>query len=322
MITVVVPVYRAQNTLRALHAEIARVLSANEWPYEILFVEDAGGDASWSVIREIAETDSRVRGIRLSRNFGQHNALLCGIRNATGEIIVTIDDDLQHPPEEIPKMVRALSAEVDVVYGYPRDDIPHSVLRQCASRLSKWALQTAMGVESARHASAFRVFRTNLRDAFGDYYGPAANIDVMLTWGTTRFNSIPVTHNQRKEGTSGYTFRKLLAHLLNMITGFTPLPLQIASIMGIMFSGFGFLLLLYVLINFLIRGGNVPGFTFLACAVTVLAGVELFALGMIGEYVSRIHFRTMGRPTFVVAEQTHTDPVMNNERSSNEHVRQ
>jgi glycosyltransferase involved in cell wall biosynthesis len=214
-----------------------------------------------------------------------------------------MDDDLQHPPEELHKLLAALTDEIDVVYGFSPQDNPHGVLRGFASRASKWALQVAMGVDSARYASAFRAFRTRLRDAFGEDHGPSVNIDVMLTWGTTRFTAVVVRHDQRTAGTSGYTVRKLLAHLLNMITGFTALPLQIASVMGILFSVLGFLLLIYVCLVRLIYGGSVPGFTFLACAISVLAGVQLFALGMIGEYISRIHFRTMGRPTFLVAEE-------------------
>jgi len=282
MISVVVPVYRSQATLDVLYSQVLSVLDTQPLPWEIVFVEDAGGDASWSVIDALATADPRVRGLRMSRNYGQHNALLCGIRAARGDVVVTIDDDLQHPPREILKLLERLTPDVDVVYGYSVSDQPHGVLRGTASRLSKWALRVAMGVESARHASAFRAFRTHLRRAFGENYGPSVS------------------------GTSGYTLRKLIAHLLNMITGFTALPLQFASVLGIVFSVVGFLLLIYVCIVRIIYGVAVPGFTFLACAITVLAGVELFALGMIGEYVARIHFRTMGRPTFVVAEETRT----------------
>ncbi|WP_158939976.1 glycosyltransferase family 2 protein [Burkholderia sp. S171] len=306
MISVVVPVYRSQAMLDALYSQVSSVLDTQSLPWEIVFVEDAGGDASWSLIEALATADPRVRGLRMSRNYGQHNALLCGIRAARGDVVVTIDDDLQHPPREIIKLLERLTPDVDVVYGYSVSDQPHGVLRGTASRLSKWALRVAMGVESARHASAFRAFRTHLRRAFGENYGPSVNIDVMLTWGTTRFASVQVKHDERMSGTSGYTLRKLVAHLLNMITGFTALPLQFASVLGIVFSVVGFLLLIYVCIVRIIYGVAVPGFTFLACAITVLAGVELFALGMIGEYVARIHFRTMGRPTFVVAEETRT----------------
>lgn len=304
MISIVIPVYRAQDMLAPLHERITAVLANLPIAYEIVFVEDAGGDQSWPAIVELAQKDDRVRAFRLSRNFGQHNALLCGIKAARGDVIVTMDDDLQHPPEELPKLLSAMTDDIDVVYGFSPHDNPHGLFRGFASRASKWALQVAMGVDSARHASAFRAFRTRLREAFGEDHGPSINIDVMLTWGTTRFTSVVVRHDQRAGGTSGYTVRKLLAHLLNMVTGFTALPLQIASVMGILFSAVGFLLLIYVCLVRLIHGGTVPGFTFLASAISVLAGVQLFALGMIGEYVSRIHFRTMGRPSFLVSEKT------------------
>lgn len=315
MISIVIPVYRAQDMLAPLYQRITAALASLSVSYEIIFVEDAGGDGSWSVITELAAKDERVRAFRLSRNFGQHNALLCGIKAARGDVIVTMDDDLQHPPEELHKLLSAMTDDIDVVYGYSPDENPHGWFRGFASRASKWALRVAMGVDSARHASALRAFRTRLRDAFGEERGSSVNIDVMLTWGTTRFTSVVVRHDRRAAGTSGYTVRKLLAHLLNMITGFTALPLQIASVMGLLFSGVGFWLLIYVCVVRVIYGGSVPGFTFLACAISVLAGVQLFALGMIGEYISRIHFRTMGRPTFLVSEKTESTAALADKES-------
>src|SRR6202023_1599753 len=166
-----------------------------------IFVEDCGGDESWSIITELAAADQRVRGIRMSRNYGQHNALLCGIRAARYDVIVTMDDDLQHPPEEIPKLLEVLAAGYDVVYGTPEQE-QHGLGRDFASWVTKIALQNVMGAEIARQVCAFRVFRAQVAKAFAHYEGSFVSIDVLLTWGTNRFATTPVNHNPRQQGVS------------------------------------------------------------------------------------------------------------------------
>jgi len=279
------------------------VLESTEPSFEIIFVEDCGGDESWSVIEALAVQDTRVRGVKLARNFGQHNALLCGIRAAKGKLIITIDDDLQNPPEEIPKLLDEISKGYDVVYGSPANET-HGFFRNQASRITKLALQGAMGMESASKVSAFRVFRTRLRDVFEAYRSPQVNIDVLLTWGTTRFSSINVRQDERKIGDSGYGFKKLAAHAINMMTGFSVLPLQIASVLGILFGSIGFVILAYVVVGYFLHGSAVPGFAFLASIIAIFSGVQLFTLGIFGEYLARMHFRSMERPPYAVLLRT------------------
>jgi glycosyltransferase involved in cell wall biosynthesis len=300
-LSVVVPVYRAQETLRELHRRLTAVLEESPEPFEIILVDDRSDDASWSVIEDLAEQDPRVRGLRLGRNFGQHSALLCGIRAASYPVTITLDDDCQNPPEEIPTLLAQLDEAHDVVYGAP-DQEQHGVLRDQTSLLTKIALRNLMGAETARYVSAFRALRTDLRDAFADYSNPFVSIDVLLTYGTNRFTHVMVRQDPRLAGTSNYTLRKLAAHAINMITGFTTLPLRLASLAGLAFSLFGALMLVYVLAMFLINGGVVQGFAFLASAIAIFSGVQLFALGIVGEYLGRIHERTMGRPPYQVSE--------------------
>lgn len=302
-LSVVVPVYRSEASLGELHRRLVAVLEKLETSFEVVFVEDGGGDGSWRVIQELAAQDSRVRGVKLGRNYGQHNALLCGIRTAKGELIVTIDDDLQNPPEEIPLLMAKLSQGFDVVYGTPAAGM-HGLLRGLASRITKLALQSSMGVESASKVSAFRLFKTRLRNAFENYRSPTVNIDVLLTWGTTRFSSVVVRHEERTAGESGYSVRKLITHAVNMVTGFSVLPLQIASVLGLLFGALGVLILLYVVVRFFIEGSSVPGFPFLASIIAIFSGVQLFALGVFGEYLARMHFRSMERPTYTLHEST------------------
>jgi undecaprenyl-phosphate 4-deoxy-4-formamido-L-arabinose transferase len=302
-LSVVIPVYRAAASLVELHQRVAGVLAEYPGGFEIVFVEDFGGDESWDVIQGLARADPRVRGMKLSRNYGQHNALLAGIRAARGTLILTMDDDLQHPPEELPKLFAKLDEGYDVVYGPPETE-QHGILRNWASQITKIALEKAMGAETARKISALRVFRAELRNAFADYRSPSVNVDVLLTWATTKFAFAPVRHDERKYGTSGYTVKQLLTHAINMMTGFSTLPLQFASILGFFFAFVGFVLLIYVVVRYFIDGSTVPGFPFLAAIIAIFSGAQLFALGIIGEYLARMHFRTMERPAYAVRAST------------------
>lgn len=303
-ISIVIPVYRSEKTLSELINRIKISLGQFEPNYEVILIEDCGGDNSWEEIQSLANMDNRVKGIQLSRNYGQHNAILCGIRSAKGEIIVTIDDDLQNPPEEIHKLISKLDDDHDVVYGTPIK-LTHGFLRNIASKITKIALQGSMGSKTANDVSAFRAFHTRLRDAFKNYHSPNVSIDVLLTWGTTRFTSVQVKQDERAYGESGYTLRKLINHAINMMTGFSVLPLQLASIVGFIFSIIGISVLTYVVVRYFVDGSSMPGFTFLASIIAIFSGVQLFALGIFGEYLARMHLRSMDRPTYVIHEATH-----------------
>lgn len=302
-VSVVIPVYNGEQTVGQVCDRVIEVLEASAQPFEIILVEDRGRDASWDVIRGRAKADPRIRGMRLGRNYGQHSALLCGIRAARFSNLVTLDDDLQHPPEEIPKLLEVLDSGYDVVYGTPEHE-QHGLFRDLASRITKLALRSAMGVETASNASAFRALHTEVREAFADYRGPFVVIDVLLTWGTNRFSSVKVRHSAREVGQSNYTFGKLVRHAVNMFTGFSAVPLQIASVSGFAAAIFGFGLLLYVLYEYTVHGHAVPGFTFLASMIAIFSGAQLFAIGIIGEYLARMHFRLLDKPAYVVGEST------------------
>jgi undecaprenyl-phosphate 4-deoxy-4-formamido-L-arabinose transferase len=161
-----------------------------------------------------------------------------------------------------------------------------------------------MGVTVASHVSSFRAFRSKVQEAFTDYRGPFVSIDVLLSWATSRFAAIPVKNPPRPLGTSTYTLRKLIAHALNMITGFSVLPLQFASLLGFTFAAFGFCALAWVLIRYLMLGNPVPGFPFLGSVVSIFSGVQLFCLGILGEYLARMHFRLQNQPSYTVRSLT------------------
>lgn len=302
-VSVVVPVYNAEATIGELVRRLEDLLPTISSAYEGVLVDDGSADGSWAVIEELASRHAWVRGVRLARNAGQHNALLCGIRKVHHEITVTMDDDLQHPPSEIPKLLERLGEGHDVVYGVPESE-QHGLWRDLASVVTKAALKSAMGVATARDVGAFRAFRTRVRDAFADYHGVFVNVDVLLTWGTTRFSSVAVRREPRQIGRSNYTLQMLMRHSLNMVTGFSTRPLQIASLVGFAFTLFGGFILALVLGRYLIQGAAVPGFAFLASIIALFSGAQLFALGIIGEYLARVHFRSMERPPYVIGVET------------------
>jgi glycosyltransferase involved in cell wall biosynthesis len=302
-VSVVVPVFNGAASLRELVDRIASAFRNLGRQYEVILVNDGSSDASWATIEALAEQYPDVRGLDMAKNFGQHNAVLAGIRAAGHEVCVTMDDDLQHPPEEIPKLLEQLDHGFDVVYGAQHTDV-HGVLRTTASTLTKIALRQFMAADTARRVSAFRAFRTSVREAFSDYDAPMVNIDAMLTWGTSRFTYIEVQHDRRKHGRSNYGVGLLTTHTFNMITGFSVRPLQLASLLGFVFMFFGIGVLVFVLANYLVRGGEVPGFTFIAALVAIFSGTQLFALGIIGEYLARTHMRVMGRPSYVLRRST------------------
>lgn len=300
-ISAIIPVFNSEGSLDLLTKRLCQVLETHSENFEIILVNDGSRDASWQVISRLAEANDRIRGVNLMRNYGQHNALLAGIRMAKYEYIVTLDDDLQHPPEEIPRLLDKLDEGYDVVYGSPEEG-KHSLSRNITSQITKLALQHIMEIKVARKVSAFRVFRTVLRKAFENYNASHPSVDVLLTWATTRFSYVEVKYNERQIGKSNYTFFKLLSHALTMATGYSTLPLRFASILGFTFTLFGIFLLAYILIQYFIHGSPVAGFPFLASTIAIFAGVQLFCIGIIGEYLSRMYTRMMDKPTYVIEE--------------------
>jgi undecaprenyl-phosphate 4-deoxy-4-formamido-L-arabinose transferase len=241
------------------------------------------------------------------RNYGQHNALLCGIRQAQYAVVVTMDDDLQHPPEEIYKLIEKLDEGYDVVYGIPQRQT-HSWWRNIFSIIIRRSLAYIMGVKNLRDFAAFRAFRLHLREAFRNYQNPNVILDVLLSWGTARFANATVNEMPRAVGRSNYDFFKLVQYTMVVLTGFSTFPLRFASMIGFIFTFVGVAIFFYVLaIYFLL--GSIPGFPFLASIISIFSGTQLFALGIFGEYLARIFDRSMDRPPYVIAESSESLPV-------------
>jgi len=301
-VSVVVPVYNSEATLELLTERIQQVLTPLVKDFEIILVNDGSLDNSWEAVHNLAITHDHFRGLNLMHNYGQHNALLAGIQNAQYEIIVTIDDDLQNPPEEIPKLLSKLLEGYDVVYGKP-EVRRHAGWRNISSKILKGVLKVVLGAEMGGHSSAFRAFRSILMRGLKNFNDAQLSIDVLLSWSAAKVTHIFVEHHPRKAGRSGYTFSKLLLLSFNMLTGYSTLPLRVASGVGLVTSLLGVFMFLYVVIRRLLQTHYVPGFAFLASELALFAGLQLFSIGVIGEYLARLHFRTMGKPPYVIRQE-------------------
>ncbi len=299
-VSVVVPVYNSERTLESVAREVGAALADLPVPYELILVNDGSADRSWEVVRRLAATDPHVRGVCLLRNFGQHNALLCGVRCARYAVTVTIDDDLQQPPREIPRLLRKLDEGFDLVYAAP-ESAPHSKLRDALSGWTKAAIARATGIRLISDQTPFRAVRTRLRGAFEDYRSTDVLLDVLLSWGTSRVGTITARYEPRRVGASNYNLRRFVNMVALLVTGYSTTPLRLASIVGFFFFLFGMGVLAYVLITYFARG-SLPGFPFLASLISILSGAQLFALGVFGEYLAGMFRRSLDRPTYVVAD--------------------
>ena len=305
--SIVIPVYNSVETLAPLVERLALVLPTVTPDFEVILVNDGSQDESWARIADLSGRYPWLRGINLMRNYGQHNATLCGVRAARCEVVITMDDDLQHPPEEIPLLLDKLSEGYDVVYGVPQKR-PHSWWRNWFSVLTKRVLAQVMGIKTIRDIGAFRAFRTRLREAFADYRNPNVILDVLLSWGTARFAAVTVNQKPREMGKSNYNFMRLFRVTMIVVTGFSTVPLRFASLLGFGFTLFGIIIFLYVLAVTLLQG-SLPGFPFLASMIALFSGTQLFALGIIGEYLARIFDRSMDRPAYMIGEETGAQPT-------------
>ena len=302
-VSVVIPVFNSERTLKTLGEAIAAEMSTLGVDWELILVDDGSSDRSWQRISELALSNSKIRGIRLSKNFGQHAALLAGIRAANLLVTVTMDDDLQHRPDSIKDLLSRLDQSTSLVYGVAIAE-EHNKVRNLSSRMSKWFLSQVIGMRQAANASAFRAFATDLRESWFGISDTRISIDVLLSWSTSSYELVNVQMDKRTVGRSNYTFNKLLTHLFNIILGFSTRPLTLITIAGCAIGVLGLAIMCWVLFMYFFASSSVAGFTFLASLIALLGGMQLVGLGIIGQYLGRVYERTMGKPVYQVKSVT------------------
>ncbi len=305
-VSVVIPVYGSQGTLRPLAERLCAVLDQTGRSYEVIFVNDDSPDQAWAELEALqARYRECVVAIELTRNFGQHNAIMCGFHHARGRYVVTMDDDLQHPPEEVPKLLDTIEQTgLDVVYGR-YDHKKHGPWRNLGSSVLNLAYRKVFGVTG--QFTAFRVIRREIVQAALAYDLNFTFIDGLLAWNTRRIGGCTVEHAKRQQGRSGYTFRKLATLAFNLLTNFSLLPLQVSTLLGLFSACVGFVVGAYYLGLALLGGIAVPGYASTITAVLFLGGVQLLAIGIIGEYVGRLHLNVNRKPQFRVRRRLGAD---------------
>ena len=309
-LSVVIPVYRSAETLSTLFDELAQALGELGVQWQIVLVDDASPDTSWDVICELQRrSPDRIRAIQLSRNFGQHNALMCGFRHADGRFIVTMDDDLQNPPGEIPKLFRAIrESNADLVYGAYQQK-QHSRLRNLATEVVGAFYRKVFGRPFA--FTAYRIFRRELMEQILAQPVSFVFIDGLFAWHTDRIARTVVEHRPRTSGRSRYTWGKLARLAVNLFTNFSLLPLQIASWVGGAVTTAGLVLALYCALQLLFGEQAIRGSLLTIVVVLVIGGIQLLCLGVLGEYVGRVHLNNNGRPQYAIRTILQPEPMAN-----------
>lgn len=306
-LSVIIPVYRAEDCLPELYRRLKESIASITHDFEIIFVEDCGGDKSWSFIEELTCSDKRVCGVKLSRNFGQHAATICGIEKSKGIWVVTLDDDLEQAPEDIERLYQKAQDGFSLIYGiYPKRS--HVDWRNLTSALARKMFTLAIPSLNYDYTS-FRIIDGRLARELCQFDSPFPFIDGYLSWLTNNYATVEVQHSSRMYGKSNYTFRKLFTHTINIFVTFSDLPLKLASWMGLTCSLFGMLWLLGILLGKLLGGITVSGFASIMAGIIFFGGIQLFVLGVFGEYLGRINFKTSKKPLYLVAEEVGGDEL-------------
>jgi len=302
-LSVVVPVHNAEATIVPLVEAISRELGGKH-SFNLVLVDDGSRDGSYEVCRQMALANPRVKFLSLFKNFGQLNAILAGLREADGDVVIIMDDDLQNPPAEVHKLVAAIRQGYDFAFGSPEKRWQHSLWRRLASRLTSRVYETVFNKPKGLYASSYVAVRQDVVLEVIKYDGPYPILMGLLLRVTRDGCNVPVEHLPRQHGKSGYTLGKLLALWLCGITNFSILPLRISYLLGMISAAAGFAFLFYVIVEKLLYPEQVlVGWSSVAAMIMFFAGVQLVMLGMMGEYVGRI-FLTLNRtPQSVVREK-------------------
>jgi dolichol-phosphate mannosyltransferase/undecaprenyl-phosphate 4-deoxy-4-formamido-L-arabinose transferase len=301
--SIVVPVYKSEGSLRQLYDRIDRTFANIDGDYELILVEDCGGDNSWQVMKSLRKSNEKVRIITLTKNFGQHNAIMCGFSVASGQYVITMDDDLQNPPEEIPKLINAIKgSDLDVVYGVPRRK-EQSLLRNVGSIAFLRIVSSIFKRIPKLKMSNFRIIRKYVVDHILQIYTPNPLVGLLILKVTEKIGTVTVDHHQRFHGRTTYSKAKLLRHFLHGILYNSMLPLKVVFALGIACLCLSITLGTCYLIASLKGAIAVSGWTTLVLLILFFSGITMFSIGIIGEYLLRIIQEVYQVPQYVIKDK-------------------
>jgi polyisoprenyl-phosphate glycosyltransferase len=302
-VSVVVPVYKGERSLKELYRRLCESLLTITPDFELVLVEDHGGDGSWALIEELAKQDGRVRGLRLARNFGQHPAITAGVDQARGNWLVVMDCDLQDRPEEIPLLYRKAQQGFDVVVAR-RAQRQDSWLKRKTSRLFYRAFSWLAGIRLDADVGNFRIVSRQVADGFRSMRETTRFFGGMIAWMGFPTAAIDVQHDSRSEGTSTYTYRSLLNLALNIIVAYSDRPLWMSVRIGFTVSGFAVFGGIWVVYRAFRYGIPIMGWASLIVSLYFLGGVIISLLGVIGIYLAKVFDGVKARPLYIVAQRT------------------
>jgi len=304
-ISIVIPVYRSQRILAVLVDAIADAMHSAGYAgrFELILVNDASPDDSWTIIEGLARHKPFVRGISLRKNTGQHNAIMAGLNHVRGNTVVLMDDDLQHPPAEIPALIDMINAGYDVCYTRYIGR-QHPWWKQLGSRFNDRVATVLLKKPAGLYLSSFKALRRDIADQIVKYDGPFTYVDGLILNTTRSIGVRDITHQSRYEGESTYSFSKLLSLWLKMATSFSVLPLRLATYLGFALTGLSLLMLIYIIFAKLFQPELPQGWASLIAAILLTGGVQTFCIGVVGEYLGRAYLRLNQHPQYVVGETT------------------
>lgn len=309
--SVVIPLYNDALTLPVLHERVTAVMCSLGQPYEVIYVDDGSADDTFGAMSKIYERDSsHVRCIRLMRNFGQHPAVTAGFDYAAGEVIITLDSDLQNPPEEIPKLLKKLDEGYDVVTGWRQ--IRHDPwMRKLPSRLINWIIASTTGVKLRDYGCMLRVYRRHVVQLLNQCGESRRFITALTSWLGVSIAEVPVRHEAASLRGSRYNYRRLIRMTLDLVTGYSLVPIQLVTALGLAMASIGIVAGLFLLGWRIVFGVNPTGLSSFIALLLVLFGIQLAGMGVIGEYIGRIYMEVQGRPYYLI--RTILDRKLSNE---------
>lgn len=306
-ISFVIPCYRSEHTLPHVIAEIdGKMKTMGQYCYDIFLVNDCSPDGTFDVIRRLCNENENIRGIDFARNFGQHSALMAGLRHSDGDYVVCLDDDGQTPADQVDRLIRKLEEGYDAVYAQ-YDHKQHSAFRNLGSKLNERMTRMMLGKPPKLYISSYFAVKRFVVDDMIRYENSFPYVIGLVLRATRNIANVSVDHREREEGTSGYTFKKLFALWFNGFTAFSVKPLRIATAMGAVSAGAGFLYGLYTIIKKFINPAVPVGFSSLMSAIVIFGGMIMLMLGLIGEYIGRIYISLNNSPQYVIREKLNLD---------------
>ena len=301
-ISVLIPVLNEEESLRELQERIQKTLESIKKPFEIIYINDGSTDRTESILDGFHEHDRTVKVIEFSRNFGQHMALFAAFGYARGDIIVTIDADLQNPPEEIPKLIAKIEEGYEVVGTY-RKKRKDSLFRRIASIIVNKITSRLVGVKLKDYGCMLRAYRRNIIDQLNMCTESSSFIPALANTFAKKIVEIEVEHEERKKGTTKYSIFRLLRLNFDLMTSFSLLPIQVIGVLGVIIALLGLAFAVYLILRRFIVGPEVEGTFTLFGILFFFIGIQIFALGVIGEYIGRIYQEVRRRPRFVVKRE-------------------